>query len=232
MASCVDRLNIFKRNDEQQFRAFEVLGAFQKFSWYRKHVPLDKCLREIFPKLFQFQVCGVMFYSKKEDSLYKIIHLSDDDLNAPLNSFKDKQSDGSIVRVVVKDYESLVFYPKNIGCTGNAIAKKKVVYFNKSQRDLFFSGEIDNSVGVQYVDSLMIGAMYDTDGQLRGVIQLINKLDGQQITEQDVVELQSMLSSIAENIRTCDEVKQLHNIGTALAENLHHSNDLINASIN
>lgn len=141
--------------------------------------------------------------------------------------YTDTDKDGNVIKKYVKDFESLVYFPINIGCTGQAIYSKKVVYFNKEKREYSFSTEIDNQIGVPYVDSLMIGPLYDTEGNLRGVIQLVNKLENQRITEKDEIEFRSMLPSIAESIRTADDVRKLYNIATSMAEQLYYSDNAI-----
>ena len=54
---------------------------------------------------------------------------------------------------------------------------------------------------------MLIGPMIDRNGDIKGVIQLINKEGGDKakITEQDKIELRTLLPALGEIIRTADE---------------------------
>jgi hypothetical protein len=59
----------------------------------------------------------------------------------------------------------------NIGCTGKAIKSGEVIYFNQGEQEAQnFQGEVDNCVSCPKVDSLMVSAIRDTNGKLRGVV--------------------------------------------------------------
>jgi len=79
-----------------------------------------------------------------------------------------------------------------------------------------FSSEIDNMVGVHSVESMLIGPIFDRDGNLKGVIQLINKEGDGIITEQDRIELDSLLPSLGEIIKTADEVREINNVSSGI----------------
>lgn len=70
-----------------------------------------------------------------------------------------------------------------------------------------FVDEIDNSMEVGEVSNLMIGPIRDTDGELRGVVQLANKLKGEKITSQDVYEFGSLMPALGEIFKTTAEVR-------------------------
>jgi len=55
-----------------------------------------------------------------------------------------------------RDYDSIVTFPLNIGLTGVCIAENKTIYFNEGTRMGQFQNEIDNCMGQNHVESLMI----------------------------------------------------------------------------
>jgi len=57
-----------------------------------------------------------------------------------------------------------------MGCTGVAIQQRQIVYFNDGEKMNQFVDEIDNSMEVAEVNNIMIGPIYDSDGELRGVV--------------------------------------------------------------
>jgi len=71
----------------------------------------------------------------------------------------------------IRDFDSVVILPMNIGCTGRAIKHNKVIYFNKGEQETSnYQGEVDNCVSSSKVDSFMVSAIRDTNGKLRGVV--------------------------------------------------------------
>lgn len=129
-----------------------------------KHVSLAKALCELFPKLFGFQSCGIMFYEEKSNDLFSIQHSSD---------------------AKAKDYDSVIKYPKENGFTGSAIISQKPVYFCHHQKPANYAEDIDNIVGAHAVESMLIHPII-LEGKLHGVIQLVNKLNGESITSETV----------------------------------------------
>ena len=66
--------------------------------------------------------------------------------------------------------------------------------------------EVDNAAGVPAIRNMMIGPCFDTEGKLRGLIQLINKNDNDIITENDRTEFVSLCPTVAEIIKQADDV--------------------------
>lgn len=59
----------------------------------------------------------------------------------------------------------------------------------------------------------MIGAMIDRNGEVKGVLQLMNKTGGNDaISEQDETELAALLPALGEIIRTADESMEVSRI--------------------
>ena len=97
--------------------------------------------------------------------------------------------------------------PKDRGLTGHALRTGKVQMIQDGEYNQGFAVEIDNSVGSPHIANCMIGPCYDNDGQLRGVVQLINKCNNEAISFQDEREFENLLTTVGEIIKQADEVK-------------------------
>ena len=62
---------------------------------------------------------------------------------------------------------------------------------------------------------------------LKGIIQLINKVDNDPITDSDERELSSLLPIIGEIIKTADQVKLITNISSGVDEYLCSNEEII-----
>ena len=85
----------------------------------RKHVDLDLAICGNFGKLFGFEKVGILFVDGVESdplapNIFKINHLPQND--EFLSEYEKS-----------KGYSSTVNFPKNIGLTGEAIQKNKVI---------------------------------------------------------------------------------------------------------
>lgn len=58
----------------------------------------------------------------------------------------------------------------------------------------------------------MVAPIRTTDGELWGVLQLVNKRDGQKITDNDIVEIESVLPALAEIIKSAESVRVFNNV--------------------
>jgi hypothetical protein len=65
-----------------------------------------------------------------------------------------------------------------------------------------YSAEIDNCMGLPNVESVLIVPIRDSTGELYGVIQLLNHLNGEKIHEQDCFEIASLIPSLGEIFKT------------------------------
>ena len=83
-----------------------------------------------------------------------------------------------------------------------------------------YKEEIDNTMGVAEVENLMIGPIRDSEGELRGVVQLGNKLNGEKITSQDVYEFGSLMPALGEIFKTTEEVRQFRNTSNGVLHRL------------
>jgi hypothetical protein len=71
--------------------------------------------------------------------------------------------------------ENLLRVQSKGGITGMTIAKKQIIVSQLGERDSRFSINIDNIVNVFKIWNMMVGPVFDSEGNLRAVIQLINK---------------------------------------------------------
>jgi hypothetical protein len=106
-----------------------------------------------------------------------------------------------------KDYENVIYFPKDIGCTGLAIQSNDMIYFNEGERLPAFNLEVDCSGGSTDVESLLVAPITDSSGNLRGILQMINRFNGEKITAQDVFEIRSLMPALAEILKTVEEVR-------------------------
>jgi hypothetical protein len=76
-----------------------------------------------------------------------------------------------------------------MGLSGKASLKKKIIVNHIGDKDPNFSSEIDNFLGLYKVDNMLIAPFLDKTGEVRGVIQLINKIGKPKIPDQDEIEI-------------------------------------------
>lgn len=77
---------------------------------------------------------------------------------------------------------------------------------------------MDNYKNINKINNQLIGPMIDRNGEVKGVLQLINKEGDGIISEQDVIEMNALLPALGEIIRTADESMEITRIsyGTSL----------------
>ncbi len=83
---------------------------------------------------------------------------------------------------------NLVMHSCQSGLTGMAVASPgSIIVATNGQSDRRFSQDVDNYLNVGDVKNIIVGALVDNLGQIRGVLQLVNKEDseGGKITEED-----------------------------------------------
>jgi hypothetical protein len=135
----------------------------------RQHVDLDKAVCSVFGKLFGFEKVGILFVDGVEadpnaPNIFKINHLPQPPHDEDLTEY-DRS----------KGYSGTVNFPKNIGITGDAIQKQKVIVLRKGERASNFASELDNMVSVVNFESMVVGPVFDADGICRGALQFVNK---------------------------------------------------------
>ena len=112
----------------------------------------------------------------------------------------------------------MVRFPMTIGFTGRAISKRKVLISLQGEKGGDnFSSEIDNFLNVQHIRNMMVGPIEDVNGEIRGVLQFINKKDKLNIDSSDEIELKTILPALGEMIKTADETLKIINISAGLS---------------
>ena len=174
----------------------------------RYHGLLYQNMSMIFPSLFNYEQVGILFYDEKHNNFYAI---NTDDSNQ------------------VKVYEeNIIRFPITIGLTGKAAQKRKIIINNLGDKDnLNYSSEIDNFINVGRIRNMMVGPMQDMKGNIRGIIQFINKKGANKIDQHDEIELGSILSALGEIIKTADETLKITNISAGLQQCLGQINQSI-----
>lgn len=81
---------------------------------------------------------------------------------------------------MIKD-EHLMRFPLNMGLTGNAIEQKGPVISLEGENDPKYSFEVDNINQLLDFENILIMPIIDSRGSLKGVVQLINKIDSNEI---------------------------------------------------
>lgn len=92
---------------------------------------------------------------------------------------------------------------------------------------LQYAPEVDNIVGTRCLENCLFGPCYDTEGQLRGVIQLINKEQGEPISFQDEREFENLLPTVGEMIKQADDVKYVNDVSANMSLQLAVTRDSI-----
>lgn len=87
--------------------------------------------------------------------------------------------------------------------------------------------DVDKRTDMGNITNCMIGACYDTKGQLRGAVQLFNKQSSEPIGQMESDDFQSLLTTVAEMIKHADDVKQTMDLNNNIMVSLHESNKLV-----
>lgn len=66
------------------------------------------------------------------------------------------------------------------------------------------------------VNNILIVPLIDSENIVQGVIQLVNKIDSDEILKEDVNELTQICPSIAEVINFCELAKDVNNVSAGL----------------
>jgi hypothetical protein len=82
--------------------------------------------------------------------------------------------------------ENLIRIQSKGGLTSLALTSKKLVISTQGERDSRFSINIDNLVNVFKVVNMLVGPALDSKGEVRAVIQLINKKFNGDIEDLDI----------------------------------------------
>mgnify|MGYP003598084912 CR=1 FL=1 len=110
----------------------------------------------------------------------------------------------------------MVRFPISIGLTGIATEKRKVIISQTGDFDPLFSSEVDNILSVYKISNMMLVPIFDKNGDIRGMIHFINKLGKSKIPDTDSKELDPVIPTLGEIIKTADQGLQITNIAAGL----------------
>ena len=168
----------------------------------QNHRDLYAQLKKHMPECFGFEKAGILFYEDTSNTLYWMHEHAD--------------CDGTAIHL-----------PQNIGLTGQAIREKRTLVFPHGQKQNGLVNLVDNIYDLQGIRNLLMCPIFDEDGKLRGVIQLINKigLHQQSITDLDVAQTSQICPSLSQILKLFDIVRDLETLDNDLSVNmnkLHH----------
>ena len=186
IAQVYENLCTQDRVTQSQSRAVTILNTFKHLLAERSHMNILKKVVKVFPALFRFEECMLLFVNSKENELFKVQYheLTEQEKKA-------KQ----------KEFDNICTFPLHLGCTGQAIETQKSVYFNASEeKSLMFESDIDYCIGGAGVESLSVSPIFSSDGELQGVLQLVNRLNSEKISTQDCLEVESLMPALGQII--------------------------------
>jgi hypothetical protein len=72
ISSVYNNLSVKRKVSESNKRAVHILNTFKHLLADRKHISICKWIMDVFPKLFKFQSCSVLFMDHQKKELFKI----------------------------------------------------------------------------------------------------------------------------------------------------------------
>ena len=115
--------------------------------------------------------------------------------------------------------------PRDRGITGHAITQREVLVVKDGEQEKEYLAEVDNAAGVAVIRNMMIGPCFDTNGTLRGLIQLVNKKGENPISENERIEFVNLCPTVAEIIKQADEVQFVGDLSSNIFLHLYNSRD-------
>ncbi len=100
--------------------------------------------------------------------------------------------------------------------------KGTVIVESDCEHSRVFVSEADDPLRIINIRSIMLGPLIDSDGKLRGVVQLFNKIGPAVENETYVKEFKLLLPVIAEVIKKLDKLKQADRLVCSVGLRLKH----------
>lgn len=178
--------NILEQAEEKDNKSKQQL-ILATFGFLMQHSDLnliDLKLQAVFPTLFGFEACGILFVDHQTGDLLK---------------FQYKAGKVS----------SQILFPYGVGCTGQTVLEDSPVIINTGERMGLFMTEIDNAVQVDKVATLLVMPIKDRDRRLWGVLQLVNSQT--YITKDTIQSVTEIIESLGEILRAAEETRKMQN---------------------
>lgn len=89
--------------------------------------------------------------------------------------------------------------------------------------DPSFDPEVDLAPGTGIIKNMIIGPIFDQDGNLRGVLQLFNKISAEEnntINQRDITEVNTILECLGEVIKSADQKYEFEKTCNLMYKNL------------
>ena len=135
------------------------------------------------PEFFDFKDVGILFYDKVKDDL-----CTSGDIDNEHSTALVGLEAGSVIR-----------FPNTIGVTGQVFKEKSIVARNEPK----LNPVVDNITSQSEVHNFMIGIIMGDKDTKAGVLQFINKRNGEEVKNYDIQRFKAMrnfLGSCAENV--------------------------------
>lgn len=85
------------------------------------------------------------------------------------------QSDDYVKSALDLNRDNILEFPTNVGLTGLAIQKNRIIVADKGDLDTRFAPEVDSGGIAVNFRNIMVGPMVAHDGKCKGVVLLYNK---------------------------------------------------------
>lgn len=154
---------------------------------------LIKKWKIVLPEFFGFNDVGILFYDKVRDDL-----CTAGDINSQTSE-----------NLIGLDSASVIRFPNTMGVTGQVFKNNGKSLSKCNNLDVIIRNEpklnpvIDNITNQSEVKNFMIGAILGDKDSKAGVLQFINKINGEEVKNYDKQRFKAMnhfLGSVAENV--------------------------------
>lgn len=86
------------------------------------------------------------------------------------------------------DSPKLLKLPSDVGLTQNVLLTKEISICEKVNSSPIYNASVDNSLRLSLIQDVIIGPAIDSDGNIRGVVQLFSKNRGELDNVKDIAE--------------------------------------------
>jgi len=134
----------------------------------RSHKGLANQVYHLLPKFFDFESAGIVYLDKTRNEFFKMVV-----------SGSEKE----------KFLESTIYFPSNLGLTGEVYNSREILVYENVKNLRLYYPEVDNSIGVSNLRNCIMGCLKGPDDEVVGVLQLFNKKDNREISQEDIEKL-------------------------------------------
>ena len=169
------------------------LNLASMISTQRSCSDLTLVCNELLPSYLGFEGLGLLFRDTKDNTLFSMDSEFNEEEQKFYDEIKEKKRKAQLLTQDerMKDFERQLGhgtkykYPNSIGLTGEVYKSQEIVWTNSIKRLKKFIPNMDNLSKAENVRSILVAPLFghaeqigDKDLILVGIIQLINKIDG------------------------------------------------------